>query len=145
MVWKGFPAFPAHQQALRPTGLFAGDPTSFLHRNAIARQALGCPFEAYLTQVLLPWWQAHGHEEATAESLSAQCRLDAIGPRLAANGKVFVFQNRDDLLLKPGEIDWYGATFGDRAVIFDQGGHLGNMGQPAFQQQLLQATLLKQP
>ena len=132
------------QQELRPTGLFAGDPTSFFHRNAIARQALGCPFDAYLKKVLLPWWQKSGYGDATAEDMAARCRLDAIEAKLAANKKVFVFQNRDDLLLKDGEIDWYSATFGDRAIIFDQGGHLGNMAHPAFQQQLLQTTLLKQ-
>ena len=33
----------------------------------------------------------------------------------------------DDVILEPGEIDFFPEVFGDRATIFPYGGHCGNM------------------
>ena len=35
--------------------------------------------------------------------------------------------NEDDLILLPGEIDFFSETFGSRAKIYPYGGHCGNM------------------
>ena len=35
--------------------------------------------------------------------------------------------NADDVILKPGEIDFFSEVFGDRATIYPHGGHCGNM------------------
>ena len=38
-----------------------------------------------------------------------------------------VMHNLDDIILEPGEIDFFPEVFGDRAVIYPHGGHCGNM------------------
>ena len=35
--------------------------------------------------------------------------------------------NADDIILEPGEIDFFTEVFGDRATIYPVGGHCGNM------------------
>jgi len=35
--------------------------------------------------------------------------------------------NADDIILEPGEIDFFTDVFGDRATIYPFGGHCGNM------------------
>jgi hypothetical protein len=42
-----------------------------------------------------------------------------------------VITNRNDILLDADDLHWIGSTFGKhRASLFDQGGHLGNLGSP---------------
>ena len=38
-----------------------------------------------------------------------------------------MIHNQDDLILEPGEIDFFPRVFGDRAKIYPKGGHCGNM------------------
>jgi len=40
---------------------------------------------------------------------------------------IYVMHNHNDLILEPGEIDFFPRVFGERAKIFPTGGHLGNM------------------
>jgi hypothetical protein len=53
--------------------------------------------------------------------------LTAIQDYLRDAGKVFVMHNADDVILEPGEIDFFTRTFGSRAKIYPHGGHCGNM------------------
>ena len=36
--------------------------------------------------------------------------------------------NSDDLILDKAELDWLRQTLGARIVVYDHGGHLGNLG-----------------
>lgn len=38
--------------------------------------------------------------------------------------------NADDFLLTTGDVAWMEQVFGDRALIFPRGGHLGNLYYP---------------
>jgi hypothetical protein len=53
--------------------------------------------------------------------------LTAIENYLAASSKIEVMHNEDDIILAPGEIDFFPRVFGDRAKIYPKGGHCGNM------------------
>jgi hypothetical protein len=53
--------------------------------------------------------------------------LTSITDYLRSADNVFVIHNRDDIILAPGEINYFPAVFGDRAKIYPRGGHLGNM------------------
>ena len=35
--------------------------------------------------------------------------------------------NFDDVILEPGEINFFSEVFGDRATIYPYGGHIGNI------------------
>ena len=53
--------------------------------------------------------------------------LWSIRDYLAAADNIFVMHNEDDIILAPGEIDFFRDVFGRRAKVYPWGGHLGNM------------------
>ena len=56
-----------------------------------------------------------------------QMSLTAIEDYLRSSKKIEVMHNADDIILEPGEIDFFPRVFGDRARIYPRGGHCGNM------------------
>ena len=53
--------------------------------------------------------------------------LTSIENYLRSSKKIEVMHNVDDIILEPGEIDFFPRVFGDRARIYPRGGHCGNM------------------
>jgi len=53
--------------------------------------------------------------------------LATIADFLRDSSNIKVMHNEDDVILEPGEINFFRETFGDRAKIYPVGGHLGNM------------------
>jgi hypothetical protein len=45
--------------------------------------------------------------------------------------------NEDDIILAPGEIDFFKEVFGTRAKIYPTGGHCGNMQYKLWVQDML--------
>ena len=43
------------------------------------------------------------------------------------NDKFHIFNNENDFLNEASSIEWVKATFGDRAKVFENGGHLGDL------------------
>lgn len=56
-----------------------------------------------------------------------QMSLEAIEDYLHTAEKIEVMHNADDLILEPGQIDFFPRVFGERAKIYPRGGHCGNM------------------
>ncbi|MGD0490999.1 MAG: hypothetical protein ABSC32_05585 [Steroidobacteraceae bacterium] len=84
-------------------------------------------FAEYFTRVFAPYYLKR-RPNSTVESLIADNRLDVIGDQLRENGDYYVQTNSDDLILDEAELTWLKATFGRRIVVYDHGGHLGNLG-----------------
>jgi pimeloyl-ACP methyl ester carboxylesterase len=53
--------------------------------------------------------------------------LHSIADYLRGAEHIEVIHNRDDVILAPGEINFFPEVFGERAKIYPYGGHLGNM------------------
>jgi predicted alpha/beta-fold hydrolase len=53
--------------------------------------------------------------------------LESIADYLRSTNKITVMHNEDDIILEPGQIDFFREVFGDRAKIYPHGGHCGNM------------------
>jgi hypothetical protein len=87
----------------------------------------GKPFSEYFSKVFVPYYLAH-RPGATRESLIADNRLDIIGDTLHNNTDYFAQTNSNDLILDRSELSWLKATLGERIVVYDHGGHLGNLG-----------------
>jgi hypothetical protein len=85
------------------------------------------PFAEYFTRVFAPYYLKH-RPNSTVESLVAQNRLDVIGDQLRDNQDYFAQTNSDDLILDQAELNWLKATLGQRIVVYEHGGHLGNLG-----------------
>ena len=63
----------------------------------------------------------------TREGLIEEMSLSSIEGYLRRAEKIEVMHNADDIILEPGEIDFFPRVFGDRAKIYPRGGHCGNM------------------
>ena len=61
-------------------------------------------------------------------SLVADNRLSVIGDALRNDPDYFALTNSDDLILDSAELEWLRTTLGSRIVVYDHGGHLGNLG-----------------
>jgi hypothetical protein len=63
----------------------------------------------------------------TRSQLIDAMSLTSIEDYLSGAEKIEVMHNRDDIILEPGEIDFFPRVFGERARIYPRGGHCGNM------------------
>ena len=86
-------------------------------------------FTDYFDGIMLPHFRAQD-STITRDGLIEKMGLSDIEDYLRAATKIGVIHNEDDLILRPGEIDYLRSVFGKRAFIFPIGGHCGNMGYP---------------
>ena len=94
----------------------------------IARQLRDKPFSEYFWKVFAPYYLAR-RPGATPESLLADSRLDIIGESLRSNPDYYAQTNRDDVILDAPELQWLKSTLSERIVVYDHGGHVGNLGE----------------
>jgi hypothetical protein len=85
------------------------------------------PFSEYFTKVFAPYYMKH-RPNSTAASLVADNRLDIIGDTLRHDPDYYAQTNSDDLILDKQELAWLRDTLGSKIVVYDHGGHLGNIG-----------------
>lgn len=90
------------------------------------KEVLHWTFEDYLNTVLLPYWKKT-HPKDNWENLVYKISLKALEQYLKGTDKIGVIHNEDDIILGKGDLDFIKNTFGQRAMIFPNGGHLGNM------------------
>src|SRR5450631_2398645 len=93
----------------------------------IQRDLRAKPFADYFTKVFAPYYLKH-RPGATSASLIAANRLDIIAGALRSDGDYYAQTNSNDLILNKRELDWLQDTLGSRIVIYDHGGHLGEIG-----------------
>ncbi len=86
-------------------------------------------FVDYFNGIFLPHFQKQepGLKEA---DLIQKMSLNHIEDYLRTSPKLGLISNEDDIILRPGEIDYLRDVFGSRAHIFPHGGHCGNMAYP---------------
>lgn len=90
------------------------------------KEALHWTFTDYLDKVLVPHWQSQ-HPEDDKKDLIYKISLKSLKSYLKTSDKVGVVHNEDDIILGRGDMDFIKETFGERAKIYPNGGHLGNM------------------
>jgi hypothetical protein len=83
-------------------------------------------FIDYFNEYLFPYFQKQRPgltKQAYIDSLS----LKSIEGYLRSSTKFGVMTNENDFILTPGELDFLRQLFGERAMIYPRGGHLGNL------------------
>ncbi len=83
-------------------------------------------FTDYFHEVFYPFYKALD-PSTTREQLIEEMSLESIEDYLRTSDKIEVMHNEDDLILEPGEIDFFRRVFGERAKIYPKGGHCGNL------------------
>ncbi len=83
-------------------------------------------FTDYYHEFFWPFYEPQYPDESR-DSFADRHSLRSIQDFLSGARNVGLFHNRDDVILSVGEIDWFPTVFGDRAKIYPNGGHLGNL------------------
>jgi len=94
----------------------------------IQRDLRAKPFADYFTKVFAPYYLGR-RPNATSASLIAANRLDVIDAVLRSNSDYYAQTTRNDLILNKRELAWLEETLGSRIVVYDHGGHLGEVGE----------------
>ncbi|MEZ5825395.1 MAG: hypothetical protein R3C97_11870 [Geminicoccaceae bacterium] len=88
-------------------------------------------FAKYIDELFFPLFDAD-YPGSSRDNVVEQSSLRAIEDFLRGNPNVYVLHNRDDIILGKDDITWFENVFKDRAHIFANGGHLGNIYHRAF-------------
>ncbi len=88
--------------------------------------AAAITFEEYIDQYLLPYLQFIT-PDVTKDDVIKQCSLELIKDYLSTSDKIYVLGNADDIILAENDVEFLRKTFADRAVLFEHGGHCGNL------------------
>ena len=83
-------------------------------------------FTDYYHEFFYPYYKEEQPDISRDDFINA-VSLESIADYLRGSDKFRVMHNADDIILEPGEIDFFPEVFGDRAVIYPHGGHCGNM------------------
>jgi len=83
-------------------------------------------FTDYYHELFFPYYEALDPDISRDEFIDA-VSLQSIADYLRGADKIRVMHNADDVILEPGEIDFFPEVFGDRATIYPHGGHCGNI------------------
>ena len=91
-----------------------------------AKVAFRVSFTDYYDERFYPYFKER-QPGLTQESLIEELSLTSIADYLSSTDKITVVHNENDIILAPGEIDFFRDTFQSRAHIYPTGGHCGNM------------------
>jgi hypothetical protein len=83
-------------------------------------------FVDYFNELYVPFYREL-EPGASRDSLIRESSLESIEAYLRSAEKIGVMHNADDIILAPGEIDFFRQVFGNRAKIYPHGGHCGNI------------------
>jgi len=83
-------------------------------------------FTDYFNERFYPFFKER-QPDASRESVIESLSLTSIADYLSTSDKITVIHNENDIILAPGEIDFFRETFQSRAHIYPTGGHCGNM------------------
>lgn len=83
-------------------------------------------FTDYYHDFFYPYYKGDYPDMSRDEFISA-ISLTKIADYLRSAEKITVMHNENDIILEPGEIDFFNEVFGERATIYPYGGHCGNM------------------
>jgi hypothetical protein len=83
-------------------------------------------FTDYYHEFFYPYYEAD-YPGKDRDDVIAAISLMSITDYLRSATKITVMHNADDVILEPGQIDFFRDVFGDRATIYPHGGHCGNM------------------
>jgi ABC-type transporter lipoprotein component MlaA/pimeloyl-ACP methyl ester carboxylesterase len=108
-------------------------------REPVYHEILAYSYEDYFEKFVTPYFQARGMS-APAETLKKAGDLRTYAAGLRSNPAIRVIDNQNDFLLADEDLAWLHATFApEQLTVFAQGGHLGNLSNPAVQKTIVAA------
>ncbi len=115
-------------------------------RNPVYQEILQYSYQDYFDQFVIPYYQTRGLASPAAETLEKAGDLRTYDAGLRANPGIRIIVNQNDFLLTDADLAWLHATFApEQLTVFAQGGHLGNLSNPAVQKTILAALTPMRP
>ena len=112
----------------------------FRSRTPVYQEILQYSYQDYFEKFAIPYYQALGMASPTAEALEKAGDLRTYDAGLRANPNIRIIVNQNDFLLAVEDLAWLHAMFApEQLTVFAQGGHLGNLFNPAVQKTILAA------
>ncbi len=115
-------------------------PISNLRRTPVYQEIRQFSYQDYFEKFVIPYYQTRDMASPAAEALEKAGDLRTYAAGLRANPNIRIIVNQNDFLLADEDLAWLHATFtGKQLKVFEQGGHLGNLFEPAVQQTILES------
>jgi pimeloyl-ACP methyl ester carboxylesterase len=115
-------------------------PIHSLRRAPVYQEILQYSYRDYFERLAIPYYQTRGLAAPAADTLEKADDLRTYEAALRASPGVRIIVNQNDFLLADEDLAWLCATFApERLTVFEQGGHLGNLVNPAVQRTILGA------
>jgi ABC-type transporter lipoprotein component MlaA/pimeloyl-ACP methyl ester carboxylesterase len=115
-------------------------------RDPAYQEILQYSYQDYFDKFAIPYYSAKNLGAPTAEALEKAGNLRTYETSLRTNPDIRVIVNQNDFLLTDDDLAWLHATFDpDKLVVFDKGGHLGNLANPTVQKAILAALTPMRP
>jgi ABC-type transporter lipoprotein component MlaA/pimeloyl-ACP methyl ester carboxylesterase len=115
-------------------------PIRNLRRDPVYQEILQYSYQDYFEKFAVPYYQARGLAAPAAEAMEKADDLRTYEAGLRADPNIRIIVNQNDFLLSDEDLAWLHATFApEQLTVFEQGGHLGNLYNPAVQKTILGA------
>jgi ABC-type transporter lipoprotein component MlaA/pimeloyl-ACP methyl ester carboxylesterase len=109
-------------------------------RRAAYDEIMQYSFKDYIDKFATPYDKTRGIDLTIPEIVKKATDLHVYTVELQANPNIRLIANRNDPLLAAEDLAWIEATFAPaHLTLFEHGGHLGNLSQPAVQRAILDA------
>jgi ABC-type transporter lipoprotein component MlaA/pimeloyl-ACP methyl ester carboxylesterase len=105
------------------------------------REIVKFEFADYAEKVLVPFYKNKFGSDFTIKNLKEAANLTSREAALRDNSKLFVLHTADDIFLSRKHKLWLKRAMNERCVIFDHGGHLGEMYTEVFQDKLKEIVI----
>jgi hypothetical protein len=103
-------------------------------------EILGYSYRDYLEKFVTPYYASCGKAPVTADAVEAAGDLRTYGDGVRSNPKIHVIINQNDFLLEDADVTWLrNFVRQDNLTVFPQGGHMGNLYNPAVQRAIVDA------
>ncbi len=117
-------------------------PIRNFRRAPVYQEILQYSYQDYFDKFVLPYYQTRGMASLTADALETAGDLRTYDAGLRANSNIRIIVNQNDFLLADEDLAWLHSTFAPKQLtVFKQGGHLGNLFNPAVQKAILEALM----
>jgi ABC-type transporter lipoprotein component MlaA/pimeloyl-ACP methyl ester carboxylesterase len=121
-------------------------PIRNFRREPLYQEILQYSYQDYFERFAIPYYWTLGLPSPTAEAMEKAGDLRTYDAGLRANLNVRIIVNQNDFLLADEDLAWLRTTFApDQLTVFAQGGHLGNLFNPAVQKSILAALTPMRP
>jgi len=121
-------------------------PIHNFRRDPAYQEILQYSYQDYFDKFAIPYYSARNIGGPTAAAMEKSGDLRTYETGLRANADIRIITNQNDFLLTDEDLAWLHATFAPgELTVFEKGGHLGNLFNPAVQKSILAALTPMRP